>query len=74
MKRILIGLFTLINVLLLAQPNMDNAVISTVKINDHMHMLQWSGAGNMLLVSGKDGNIKKTNLDVYHKFVPIILI
>lgn len=40
-----------------AQANMDNAVISTIKINDHMHMLQWAGAGNMLLLSGKDGNI-----------------
>jgi glyoxylase-like metal-dependent hydrolase (beta-lactamase superfamily II) len=40
-----------------AQPNMDNAVISTIKIKDHIHMLQWSGAGNMLLLSGKDGNI-----------------
>jgi glyoxylase-like metal-dependent hydrolase (beta-lactamase superfamily II) len=40
-----------------AQPNMDNAVISTIKIKDHLHMLQWSGGGNMLLLSGKDGNI-----------------
>jgi cyclase len=40
-----------------AQPNMDNAVISTIKIKDHIHMLQWSGAGNMMLLSGKDGNI-----------------
>ncbi len=40
-----------------AQPKMDDAVISTIKINDHIHMLQWSGAGNMLLLSGKDGNI-----------------
>jgi glyoxylase-like metal-dependent hydrolase (beta-lactamase superfamily II) len=36
---------------------MDDAVISTIKINDHMHMLQWTGAGNMLLISGQDGNI-----------------
>jgi glyoxylase-like metal-dependent hydrolase (beta-lactamase superfamily II) len=42
---------------LLAQPNMDDAVIKTIKIKDHIHMLQWSGAGNMLLLSGKDGNI-----------------
>ncbi len=42
---------------LLAQPNMNDAVIKTVKINDHIHMLQWSGAGNMMLLSGKDGNI-----------------
>jgi glyoxylase-like metal-dependent hydrolase (beta-lactamase superfamily II) len=40
-----------------AQTNMDNAVISTIKIKDHIHMLQSSGAGNMLLLSGKDGNI-----------------
>jgi glyoxylase-like metal-dependent hydrolase (beta-lactamase superfamily II) len=40
-----------------AQPNMDSAVIKTIKIKDHIHMLQWSGAGNMLLLSGKDGNI-----------------
>jgi cyclase len=39
------------------QANMDNAVISTIKINDHMHMLQWAGAGNMLLLSGTDGNV-----------------
>lgn len=40
-----------------AQPNMNDAVITTVKIKDHIHMLQWSGAGNMMLLSGKDGNI-----------------
>jgi glyoxylase-like metal-dependent hydrolase (beta-lactamase superfamily II) len=40
-----------------AQPNMDSAVIKTIKIKDHIHMLQWSGAGNMLLLSGKDGNV-----------------
>lgn len=40
-----------------AQPNTDNAVIKTIKIKDHIHMLQWSGAGNMMLLSGKDGNI-----------------
>lgn len=57
MKKILICLLFLNNLTLLAQANMDNAVISTIKINDHMHMLQWSGAGNMLLISGKDGNI-----------------
>jgi len=43
--------------LLLAQANMDDATITTLKINDHMHLLQWSGAGNMMLLSGKDGNI-----------------
>lgn len=40
-----------------SQPNTDNAVIKTIKIKDHIHMLQWSGAGNMMLLSGKDGNI-----------------
>ena len=40
-----------------AQPNTDSAVIKTIKIKDHIHMLQWSGAGNMMLLSGKDGNI-----------------
>jgi cyclase len=40
-----------------AQQGMDTAEIKTIKINDHMNMLQWSGAGNMLLLSGKDGNI-----------------
>jgi glyoxylase-like metal-dependent hydrolase (beta-lactamase superfamily II) len=49
--------FFLLSLNLSAQPNMDNAVINTVKINDHIHMLQWSGAGNMMLLSGKDGNI-----------------
>jgi cyclase len=41
----------------LAQPGIDKAEIKTIKINDHLNMLQWSGAGNMLLISGKDGNI-----------------
>jgi glyoxylase-like metal-dependent hydrolase (beta-lactamase superfamily II) len=40
-----------------AQQDIEHAVISTIKINDHIHLLQWSGAGNMLLLSGKDGNI-----------------
>ncbi len=40
-----------------AQTNMDSAVIKTIKIKGHIHMLQWSGAGNMMLLSGKDGNI-----------------
>ncbi|MEP7322863.1 MAG: MBL fold metallo-hydrolase [Saprospiraceae bacterium] len=57
MKQLLFGLFSLTSLMFYAQPNMDDAVISTIKINDHMHMLQWSGAGNMLLISGKDGNI-----------------
>jgi cyclase len=56
MKKILLAAL-LISCKLAAQQNMDNAVISTVKINDHIHMLQWAGAGNMLLLSGADGNI-----------------
>ena len=40
-----------------AQTNIDTTVISTIKIKDHIHMLQSSRAGNMLLLSGKDGNI-----------------
>ncbi len=52
----IICLFSL-SLKLSAQPNMNDAVIKTVKINDHIHMLQWSGAGNMMLLSGKDGNI-----------------
>ena len=43
--------------MLQGQPNMDSAVIITIKIKDHIHMLQWGGAGNMMLLSGKDGNI-----------------
>ena len=40
-----------------AQQDMATASISTIQIKEHIHMLQWSGAGNMLLLSGKDGNI-----------------
>ncbi len=40
-----------------AQQDFEKAVISTIKIKDHIHMLQWAGAGNMMLLSGKDGNI-----------------
>ncbi len=40
-----------------AQTNIDTTVISTIEIKDHIHMLQSSRAGNMLLLSGKDGNI-----------------
>ena len=36
---------------------MDSAVIKTIKVKDHIHMLQWAGTGNMMLLSGKDGNI-----------------
>ena len=61
MKNLLksIGLILLfaITTHLSAQPNMDKAEITTIKIKDHIHMLQWSGAGNMLLLSGKDGNV-----------------
>lgn len=53
----ILGIFCLNASIIYAQPNTDNAVISTIKINDHISMLQWSGAGNMLLLSGKDGNI-----------------
>lgn len=52
-----LSLFCLNTFIIYAQPNTDNAVISTIKINDHISMLQWSGAGNMMLLSGKDGNI-----------------
>lgn len=57
MKNLFLSLFMLIYWVSSAQPNMDDAVISTIKIKDHIHMLQWQGAGNMLLLSGKDGNI-----------------
>ena len=53
----ILGIFYLNPFITYAQPNTDNAVISTIKINDHISMLQWSGAGNMMLLSGKDGNI-----------------
>lgn len=57
MKWISILFFGVLITTSLAQPNMDEAKITTVKINDHIHMLQWSGAGNMLLLSGNDGNV-----------------
>lgn len=58
MKSIIFLLLLCLNYnFLIAQQNMDNAVINTIKIKDHIHMLQWSGAGNMMLLSGKDGNI-----------------
>lgn len=56
-KLLVLGFIAIFSISINAQANMDNAVISTIKINDHMHMLQWSGAGNMLLLSGKDGNV-----------------
>lgn len=58
MKSIIFLLLLCLNYnFLIAQQNMDNAVINTIKIKDHIHMLQWAGAGNMMLLSGKDGNI-----------------
>lgn len=54
---ILLFVFFLAKNTIFAQQNMDKAEIKTIKIKDHIHMLQWSGAGNMLLLSGKDGNI-----------------
>ena len=53
----LLATFCLKLSMLQGQPNMDSAVIITIKIKDHIHMLQWGGAGNMMLLSGKDGNI-----------------
>ncbi len=53
----IMGIFCLNTAAIYSQPNMDSAVIKTIKIKDHIHMLQWSGAGNMMLLSGKDGNI-----------------
>ena len=55
--KLIITFFTAFSMQSQAQQNFDAAVISTIKINDHLNMLQWSGAGNMLLLSGKDGNI-----------------
>jgi len=57
MKKIFPAFFLLYCTVVQAQANMDDAVISTIKIKDHIHMLQWQGAGNMMLLSGKDGNI-----------------
>ncbi len=47
----------LLNFAVFAQPNYDEAEIKTIPVNDHIHMLQWSGAGNMMVLTGKDGNI-----------------
>ena len=58
-SKLLYGIFGILCLnftVLRAQPNTEGAVIATIKINDHIHMLQWSGAGNMMLLSGKDGN------------------
>lgn len=57
MKYLLITVCTCFSLSLAAQANMDDAVISTIKIKDHIHMLQWQGAGNMMVLSGKDGNV-----------------
>lgn len=57
MKSFLLIACVSVSMFLSAQPNMDDAVISTVKIKDHIHMLQWQGAGNMMVLSGKDGNV-----------------
>jgi cyclase len=54
---IIAAILCIFNFSVLAQPGIEKAEISTIKINDHIHMLQWSGAGNMMLLSGKDGNI-----------------
>ncbi len=53
----LVGVLCLTHCVVSGQPNTDNAVITTIKLKPHIHMLQWSGAGNMMLLSGKDGNI-----------------
>jgi cyclase len=53
----ILALFCLNSSIIHAQQDFEKAVISTFKIKDHIHMLQWSGAGNMMLLSGKDGNI-----------------
>ena len=63
----LITLFILASFISSAQANMDEAVISTVKIKDHIHMLQWQGAGNMMVLSGKDGNVL-----VDDQFAPLV--
>lgn len=57
MKSFLLIACVSVSMFLSAQPNMDDAVISTIKIKDHIHMLQWQGAGNMMVLSGKDGNV-----------------
>jgi cyclase len=57
MKKILFLLTLLLSFRAMAQPNIETASISTIKIKNHIHLLQWTGAGNMMLLSGKDGNI-----------------
>ena len=67
MKIRLLTVFILASCISSAQANMDDAVISTVKIKDHIHMLQWQGAGNMMVLSGKDGNVL-----VDDQFAPLV--
>ncbi len=67
MKIRLLTVFILASCISSAQANMDDAVITTVKIKDHIHMLQWQGAGNMMVLSGKDGNVL-----VDDQFAPLV--
>ncbi|MFN8348935.1 MAG: MBL fold metallo-hydrolase [Spirosomataceae bacterium] len=57
MKKSLFLLILILSIRAMAQPNIETASISTIKIKNHIHLLQWTGAGNMMLLSGKDGNI-----------------
>ncbi len=57
MKKTLFLLTIVLSFRAMAQPNIETATISTIKIKNHIHLLQWTGAGNMMLLSGKDGNI-----------------
>lgn len=57
MKKALFLLTIVLSFRAMAQPNIETASISTIKIKNHIHLLQWTGAGNMMLLSGKDGNI-----------------
>ncbi len=67
MKIRLLTVFILASCISSAQANVDDAVITTVKIKDHIHMLQWQGAGNMMVLSGKDGNVL-----VDDQFAPLV--
>ncbi len=68
MKSLLLIACTCICLSLSAQANMDDAVITTIKIKDHIHMLQWQGAGNMMVLSGKDGNVL-----IDDQFAPLVV-
>ncbi|MDZ4708845.1 MAG: MBL fold metallo-hydrolase [Saprospiraceae bacterium] len=68
MKYTLLLLFLGFGIITSAQANMDDAVISTIKIKDHIHMLQWQGAGNMMVLSGKDGNVL-----IDDQFAPLVV-